>query len=115
MARSSDETRPSAHCYACMPQAPGRTPLRGAPAEDQPPALPICAPPARPCEAPAREAMTLSTRIADSALYGHLWGTAEARAILGEDGRLAGWLAVIAALARAQAAAGEIPARAAEL
>ena len=57
----------------------------------------------------------MSTRIADSALYGHLWGTAEARAILGEDGRLAGWLVVIAALARAQAAAGEIPARAAEL
>ena len=53
------------------------------------------------------------TRIADSAFYAHLWGTAEARAILGEEGRLAGWLAVIAALARAQAAAGLIPARAA--
>ena len=39
------------------PQAAGRTPLHGvAGAEDQPPTLPICAPPARPCEAPAREA-----------------------------------------------------------
>lgn len=56
-----------------------------------------------------------STRIADSELYQHLWGTAEARAVLGEEGRLGGWLEVIAALARAQAAAGVIPARAAEL
>ena len=55
------------------------------------------------------------TRVADSALYGHLWGTAEARAILGEEGRLAGWLEVLAALARAQAAAGLIPAHAASL
>ena len=55
------------------------------------------------------------TRVADSALYGHLWGTAEARAILGEEGRLAGWLEVLAALARAQAAAGLIPAHAAAL
>jgi adenylosuccinate lyase len=55
------------------------------------------------------------TRVADSAMYGHLWGTAEARAILGEGGRLAGWLDVLAALARAQAAAGLIPAHAAEV
>ena len=55
------------------------------------------------------------TRVTDSALYGHLWGTAEARAILGEEGRLAGWLEVLAALARAQAAAGLIPASAAAL
>src|SRR5262249_28342253 len=55
------------------------------------------------------------TRVADSALYAHLWGTAEARGILGEEGRLAAWLEVIAALARAQAAAGLIPARAAAL
>lgn len=57
----------------------------------------------------------MSTRIADSALYSHLWGTAEARAILGEEGRLRGWLEVIAALARAQAAAGVIPGEAARL
>jgi adenylosuccinate lyase len=55
------------------------------------------------------------TRITDSALYQHLWGTAEARQVLGEEGRLRGWLEVIAALARAQAAAGVIPARAARL
>src|SRR5262249_34947230 len=43
------------------PQVPGRTPLRGTPsAEDQPPTLPGCVPPARPCEAPAREADELS-------------------------------------------------------
>ena len=56
----------------------------------------------------------MSTRITDSALYGHLWGTAETRAIFGEQGRLQGWLDVIAALARAQAAEGIIPAAAAE-
>jgi adenylosuccinate lyase len=56
----------------------------------------------------------VSTRITDSALYGHLWGTAETRAIFGEQGRLQGWLDVIAALARAQAAEGVIPAVAAE-
>src|SRR5499427_10922526 len=59
--------------------------------------------------------MNGGTRVADSAMYGHLWGTAEARAILGEEGRLAGWLEVLAALARAQAAAGLIPASAAAL
>jgi adenylosuccinate lyase len=57
----------------------------------------------------------MSTRITDSVLYRHLWGTAESRAVLGEEGRLGGWLEVIVALARAQAAAGVIPAGAAEL
>jgi adenylosuccinate lyase len=56
----------------------------------------------------------VSTRITDSVLYGHLWGTAETRAIFGEQGRLQGWLDVIAALARAQAAEGVIPAPAAK-
>jgi adenylosuccinate lyase len=51
----------------------------------------------------------VSTRISDSRLYGHLWGTEETRAIFGEQGRLQGWLDVIAALARAQAAEGVIP------
>jgi adenylosuccinate lyase len=55
----------------------------------------------------------VSTRITDSVLYGHLWGTQETRAIFGELGRLQGWLDVIAALARAQAAEGIIPADAA--
>jgi adenylosuccinate lyase len=55
----------------------------------------------------------MSTRITDSALYGHLWGTEETRAIFGEQGRLQGWLDVVAALAQAQAAEGVIPAAAA--
>jgi adenylosuccinate lyase len=55
----------------------------------------------------------MNTRITDSPLYQHLWGTAEARQVLGEEGRLRGWLEVIVALARAQAAAGVIPASAA--
>jgi len=57
----------------------------------------------------------MSTRITDSPFYQHLWGTAEARDVLGEEGRLRGWLEVIVALARAQAAAGVIPAGAARL
>src|SRR5215831_4633467 len=57
----------------------------------------------------------MTTRITDSPLYQHLWGTAESRAVLGEGGRLRGWLEVIVALARAQAAAGVIPADAAAL
>ena len=57
----------------------------------------------------------MTDRIADSALYRHLWGTDEARAVLGEDGRRSGWLEVITALAQVQAEAGLIPARAAEL
>ena len=57
----------------------------------------------------------MSSRITDSPLYQHLWGTAEAREVLGDEGRLRGWLQVIVALARAQAAAGVIPASAADL
>ena len=57
----------------------------------------------------------MSSRITDSPLYQHLWGTAEAREVLGDEGRLRGWLEVIVALARAQAAAGVIPANAADL
>ena len=30
----------------------------------------------------------MTDRIADSVLYRHLWGTDEARAVLGEEGRL---------------------------
>jgi adenylosuccinate lyase len=52
-------------------------------------------------------------RIADSAMYGHLWGTPAVRAVFEERGRLQGWLDVLAALARAQAAEGLIPAAAA--
>ena len=55
------------------------------------------------------------TRITDSPFYQHLWGTAEARDVLGDEGRLRGWLEVIVALARAQAATGVIPGQAARL
>ena len=57
----------------------------------------------------------MTDRIADSALYRHLWGTDESRAVLGEEGRLQGWLEVIATLARVQAEAGLIPEDAARL
>lgn len=57
----------------------------------------------------------MSSRITDSPLYRHLWGTGEAREVLGDEGRLRGWLEVIVALARAQAAAGVIPVGAADL
>ncbi len=56
----------------------------------------------------------MTSRIADSAMYGHLWGTAESRAVFEETARLQGWLDVLAALARAQAAEGVIPADAAD-
>ncbi|HEV7210518.1 MAG TPA: adenylosuccinate lyase family protein [Blastococcus sp.] len=48
-------------------------------------------------------------RIADSAMYGHLWGTPAVRAVFDERGRLQSWLDVLAALARAQAAEDLIP------
>jgi len=56
----------------------------------------------------------MSSRIADSAMYGRLWGTPEVRAVFEERARLAAWLEILAALARAQAAEGVIPAAAAE-
>lgn len=48
-------------------------------------------------------------RITDSAMYGHLWGTPAVRAVFEERSRLQGWLDVLAALARAQAAEGLVP------
>src|ERR1700749_798367 len=56
---------------------------------------------------------TVNARITDSLSYQHLWGTAELRTVFSEEGRLQGWLTVLAALARAQAAHGFIPAEAA--
>lgn len=56
----------------------------------------------------------MSARIADSLSYAHLWGTPEIRDVFSERARLEGWLTVLAALARAQAAHGLIPAEAAE-
>ncbi|MGH3321415.1 MAG: class-II fumarase/aspartase family protein, partial [Streptosporangiaceae bacterium] len=56
----------------------------------------------------------MSARITDSLLYAHLWGTSEVRALLDERARLQGWLDVLVALARAQAAEGVIPPSAAD-
>jgi adenylosuccinate lyase len=47
-------------------------------------------------------------------MYAHLWGTPAVRAVFEERARLQGWLDVLAALARAQAAEGLVPAAAAE-
>jgi adenylosuccinate lyase len=51
---------------------------------------------------------------ADSAIFGHLWTTPEASALFTDEGRTQAWLEILAALARAQADAGLIPAGAAE-
>ena len=53
------------------------------------------------------------SRIADSQMYAHLWGTEELRAHFSEESRLKGWLAILVALAEAQAANAVIPAEAA--
>jgi adenylosuccinate lyase len=55
----------------------------------------------------------VTARIADSQMYAHLWGTPATRAVFDEPGRLQGWLDVLAALARAQAAEGLVPQEAA--
>ena len=57
----------------------------------------------------------MSARIAESRMYGHLWGTPAVRAVFDERARLQSWLEVLAALARAQAAEGIVPAEAAEV
>jgi len=49
------------------------------------------------------------SRLADSELYAHLWGTDELRAIFDEKHRLQSWLDICVALARAQARLGMIP------
>ncbi|HET8969895.1 MAG TPA: adenylosuccinate lyase family protein [Candidatus Nanopelagicales bacterium] len=56
----------------------------------------------------------MTARITESAMYGHLWGTPAARAVFDERARLQRWLDVLAALARAQAAEGLLPAAAAD-
>ena len=47
-----------------------------------------------------------------SAVYAHLWGTAEVDALLSDSARLQAWLDILGALARAQADVGLIPAAA---
>jgi adenylosuccinate lyase len=44
-----------------------------------------------------------------SAVYAHLWSTAEVDALLADDARLQAWLDILAVLARAQAEVGLIP------
>lgn len=56
----------------------------------------------------------MGARIADSALYGHLWGTDELREVFDERRRLQAWLEILAALAEAQADLGIVPRDAAE-
>lgn len=56
----------------------------------------------------------MGTRLSDSPQYAHLWGTAELEEILGERARLASWITILVALARAQATVGIIPQDAAE-
>ena len=49
-----------------------------------------------------------------SAVYAHLWSTPEVEVLLADEGRLASWLDILAALARAQGELGLIPAEAAD-
>jgi adenylosuccinate lyase len=56
----------------------------------------------------------VGARITESELYAHLWGTDELRAVFDERARLQCWLDILAALARAQATAGIIPAESAK-
>jgi adenylosuccinate lyase len=55
----------------------------------------------------------MTAHIADSQIYGHLWGTAEIRELLTDEGRTQTWLEILAALAEAQAELGLIPDKAA--
>jgi adenylosuccinate lyase len=55
----------------------------------------------------------MGARIADSALYGHLWGTDELRAIFSEEARIRDWIWILVRLAEAQAEVGIIPRNAA--
>jgi adenylosuccinate lyase len=51
----------------------------------------------------------MSAHLADSILYGHLWGTPEIKRLLDDEGRVQSWLEILAALAEAQAEVGLIP------
>lgn len=55
----------------------------------------------------------MSAHLSDSAVYGHLWGTDETRAMLSDEGRLASWMDLLACLAEAQADVGIVPVEAA--
>lgn len=51
----------------------------------------------------------MGARLTDAGPFAHLWGSDEVRALLDDDGRLRIWLAILAALADAQAELGIIP------
>jgi adenylosuccinate lyase len=55
----------------------------------------------------------VGTRLSESALYRHLWGTTELSQVFEEPARLQRWLDILTALATAQARLGLIPAEAA--
>jgi adenylosuccinate lyase len=55
----------------------------------------------------------VGARIAESALYGHLWGTDELRGVFREEARIRDWVWILVQLAEAQAELGVIPERAA--
>lgn len=57
----------------------------------------------------------MGAHLADSVIYGHLWGTPEIHALLDDDGRVQRWLDILAALAAAQADVGLVPPDAAAL
>jgi adenylosuccinate lyase len=56
----------------------------------------------------------VGTRLSSSTLYAHLWGTPELDAVFDERAMLQTWLDVLAALARAQASLGIVPAASAD-
>src|SRR6266545_6310110 len=57
----------------------------------------------------------MGAHLADSVLYGHLWGTTELHRLLDDEGRVQSWLDILAALAEAQAEVGLVPGEAARL
>lgn len=56
----------------------------------------------------------MTAHLVDSEVFGHSWATDEVRGMFTDEGRTAGWLAVLAALAAAQADVGIVPRRAAD-
>jgi adenylosuccinate lyase len=57
----------------------------------------------------------VSSHLADSAIYGHLWTTPELHDLFDDRGRTSAWLTILSALAQAQAELGLVPAEAAAL
>lgn len=55
----------------------------------------------------------MSSHLADSTVYGHLWTTPELHALFDDTGRTRSWLAILVTLAHAQADLGLVPAEAA--